>query len=173
MAPTSPLRLVEPVEQTGDLYVEYGRYVAALAYRLLGRDADVDDVVQDVFLAAVTSLSRLRDKGAIKGWLASTTVNVASRRLRRRKLLAVLGFDGSSDTDVEAPGATAEERMMVAHVYEVLDERPVNERVAWVLRHVEGESLERVAELTGCSLATAKRRLAAAQAAIDEVMSDE
>ncbi len=36
MAPSSPLRLVEPVENPGDLYVEYGRYVAGLAYRLLG-----------------------------------------------------------------------------------------------------------------------------------------
>lgn len=170
MAPSSPLRLVEPVENPGDLYVEYGRYVAGLAYRLLGRDGDVDDVVQDVFLAALTGLSRLRDRGAIKGWLASTTVNVASRRLRRRKLLSVLGFDGASDTEVEAPGASAEERMMLAQVYEALDEQPVNERVAWVLRHVEGESLERVAELTACSLATAKRRISAAQAAIDEVV---
>jgi RNA polymerase sigma-70 factor (ECF subfamily) len=50
----------------------------------------------------------------------------------------------------------------LAKVYAVLDALPSDERVAWSLRHVEGERLERVAELCGCSLATAKRRIAAA-----------
>jgi RNA polymerase sigma-70 factor (ECF subfamily) len=42
-------------------------------------------------------------------------------------------------------------------------------RIAWTLRYVEREKLEEVARLCGCSLATAKRRIAATQAAIEEV----
>jgi RNA polymerase sigma-70 factor (ECF subfamily) len=40
---------------------------------------------------------------------------------------------------------------------------PLNERIAWTLRYVERHRLEAVAELAGCSLATAKRRILKAQ----------
>jgi RNA polymerase sigma-70 factor (ECF subfamily) len=48
----------------------------------------------------------------------------------------------------------------------------VEHRVAWTLRYVEGEKLERVAEHCGCSLATAKRRIAAAHAKIQSELED-
>jgi RNA polymerase sigma-70 factor (ECF subfamily) len=167
MVARSGLRVVETPSGPEDVYREYSGYVAALAYRVLGRDAEVEDVVQDVFLAAVSGLHRLRDPGAVKGWLASATVNIASRRLRRRKLWAIVGLDSPSDEEVSAPGASPEEKAVLSEVYFALDTLPVNDRVAWVLRYVEGESLERVAELCGCSLATAKRRISAAQEAIE------
>jgi RNA polymerase sigma-70 factor (ECF subfamily) len=53
----------------------------------------------------------------------------------------------------------------------VLDRLPVNERLAWSLRHIEGEQLESVAVLCGCSLATAKRRIAAAQQAVERSLT--
>jgi RNA polymerase sigma-70 factor (ECF subfamily) len=49
-------------------------------------------------------------------------------------------------------------------VYRALDRLGTAERLAWTLRHVEGERLDAVAQLCGCSLATAKRRIAAANA---------
>ncbi len=63
--------------------------------------------------------------------------------------------------------------MLLKRVYAILEELSVNERLAWTLRYVEREQLDDVARLCGCSLATAKRRIAAAQAAIDAIMSDE
>jgi RNA polymerase sigma-70 factor (ECF subfamily) len=43
---------------------------------------------------------------------------------------------------------------------------PTAERIAWSLRTIEGLTLPAVAAACGCSLATAKRRIAAARAAI-------
>ena len=48
----------------------------------------------------------------------------------------------------------------------VLRRLPQRERIAWTLRYVEDESLEMVATACGCSLATAKRWIAAADAEI-------
>jgi len=55
----------------------------------------------------------------------------------------------------------------------VLDELPVDDRMAFALHLIEGETVERIAELCGCSLATAKRRVARAQRAIEEKLGDE
>jgi RNA polymerase sigma-70 factor (ECF subfamily) len=71
-----------------------------------------------------------------------------------------------------APGAAPDERALLQKVYQLLDAQPVRERLAWCLRHVEGEPLERVAELCGCSLATAKRRIAAVQARLDRALEE-
>src|SRR5438874_5441241 len=137
------------------LFRRYSRYVAAVALRLLGRDDEIDDVVQEVFLAALRGLGRLREPEAVRGWLATVTVRIAGRRLRRRKLRALFGL--RADVELPARDAPPDQRALLVRVYRLLDELPVRERVAWTLRHVEGEKREAVARLCECSLATAKR----------------
>lgn len=155
------------------LFRRYAAYVAATAHRLLGRDADVDDTVQEVFLAAVRGLGAVRDQSAVKAWLARVTVRVARRKLRTRRVRCLLGLDEApAYSNVADRGANPEQRALLARVYRVLDGVPTNERVAWTLRWVEGEPLENVALLSGCSLATAKRRIAAAARRIEEAFSD-
>jgi RNA polymerase sigma-70 factor (ECF subfamily) len=57
---------------------------------------------------------------------------------------------------------------MLAQVYALLCTMPADDRIAWTLRYVERHRLEAVAELTACSLATAKRRIQRAQAFLSE-----
>jgi RNA polymerase sigma-70 factor (ECF subfamily) len=155
------------------LFRRYAAYVAAIAHRLLGRDGDVDDAVQEVFLAAVRGLGAIRDPGAVKAWLARVTVRVSRRKLQKRRLRAFFGLDDpAAYASITDQSASPEQKALLARVYRVLDGVPANERVAWALRHVEGEPLESVAALSGCSLATAKRRIAAAARAIQEAFSD-
>jgi len=152
-----------------EAYRRYAPYVAAVAIRVLGRDDELDDVVQDVFLDAARGIRGLREPGAIKGWLAKITVRVAVRRLRRRRLLRALHLD-REPLDHEEPAcadASPEQRVLVGRVYAALDRLSAELRVAWVLRHVQGESLEAAAALCGCSLSTYQRRLRKAAARLD------
>lgn len=155
----------------GTVFTRYSSYVAAISFRLLGRDHEIDDVVQEVFLAAHKGLESLRDPMAIRGWLATVTVRTVRRKLRFRRLRACFGLDPGTDYTSLAVDANQDKALLIARAYAVLDRLPVNEKIAWILRHAEGESLEAVAERCGCSLATAKRRIAAAQAALAEVVS--
>jgi RNA polymerase sigma-70 factor (ECF subfamily) len=153
------------------LYAFHSGYVAGLAFKLLGRSHEVDDLVQDVFLAALTGLGALREPRAVRGWLATLTVRLAGRKLRRRKVAAFFSFDDGQGHEVQAPGATAEQRTLLHQVYAQLHRLPVDQRIAWTLHHVEGETLEAVATLCRCSLATAKRRIAAAHQHLEEALS--
>jgi RNA polymerase sigma-70 factor (ECF subfamily) len=131
---------------------------------LLGRDSELDDLVQDVFIEAHRGLHRLYSLDAAKAWLARITVRRAVRRLRRRKMWAFFSLDAIPDhTALIDVAATPEERAQVASTYRLLDRLPVAHRIAWVLKHIEGETLASIAELTGCSKATVQRRLRAAQ----------
>jgi RNA polymerase sigma-70 factor, ECF subfamily len=147
------------------VFRRYSPYVARVALRLLGNDAEVDDLVQDVFLEAHRGLDAVREPAALGGWLARICVRRATRRLRRRRLLALLSLDTVSERELPlAATASPEDRAEVARLYERLDRLPADERVAWLLRHVEGESLEDMVQLCACSKSTVQRRLLRAEA---------
>jgi RNA polymerase sigma-70 factor (ECF subfamily) len=170
------LRVVAPVEGGSwleQVYRRYAPYVAAVVLRLSGRSTEVDDLVQDVFVEATRGIERLREPEAVKGWLATIAVRVCRRRLRMRRVRLLLGLDAGFDyATLIDPAASPVDRILLATVYRVLDEVAVEARVAFALHHLEGEKLEEVARLCGCSLATAKRRIAAAHARLREVFGD-
>ncbi len=161
--------LPEPLD-TAAAFKRYAPYVAKIGMRMLGRREELDDFVQDVFLSVHRHLSTLREPAALKGWLAKVAVREAMARLRRRKLRNLLGLGGGHDYDAVADAsASPEQRAQLSRVFEALDALSASERVVWSLRNVEGETLERVAELCGISLSTAKRRLASAEAALEKL----
>lgn len=142
------------------LYRRYAPYVAAVATRLLGRDSEVDDLVQDVFLSAIAGIARLRDPAAVKGWLAKVTVRIAMRRLRKRRVLEVLQL--SADVDYQqlaAADASPDQAALLAKIYRALDRMPARTRVIWLLRNAVGEPLHSIVELTACSQSTVQRKL--------------
>ena len=163
------------METTESLFREYAPYVAKVALRLLGRDHEVDDVVQDVFLDAHKGIARVRDRASMKGWLRIVTVRAVYRRLRRRRWRNVLGLERDvAEQEHIAPEPLApESRAALRRIYELLDTLPTKERVAWALRYIEGEPLDAVALACDCSLATINRRIAAAHEKIRRGVHDE
>ena len=139
--------------------------VATMALRILGRHEEADDLVQDVFMKAGRWLPTLNNPSAVRAWLMKVTVRLAWRRLRTRRWRVALGFEGSYDyAEVARNGRLSpEDSAFLAEVYGILDRMPARERLAWSLRHVDGERLEDIAERCACSLATAKRWITAAQ----------
>jgi RNA polymerase sigma-70 factor (ECF subfamily) len=149
------------------LFRRYVRDVTQLCTRLMGRREDADDVVQDAFAEALRDMGRLRDPDAFRSWLMRIAVNRCRKTYRRRKLSRALGldrgYDDASLTQLGDRAASPETLVELELLDQVLRRLPTDQRIAWMLRHVEGETLEAVAELTGCSLATAKRRIDAGQ----------
>jgi RNA polymerase sigma-70 factor, ECF subfamily len=172
-SPSSP----DPRQQLAQLYAEYAQLVAWFASRLLSRSEEVEDVVQEVFLIAASNLRNLTEPPKIRGWLKTVTLRRVGRRLRWARLRARLGIGPTSSDTVEhlvaAPQASPEDRAALRQLLRVLGELPVELRIAWTLRYMHEEPLETVAELAGCSLATAKRRIAAAQQRIQQELGDE
>jgi len=170
------LRLVrgsEPDASLDEIYRRYCRYVAAVILRLRGRPDDLDDLIQDVFVEAARGIERLRDPEAIKGWLATIAVRLVRRRLRMQRLKRFLGLDRGGDGARAVDGAASPaDKLLLVEVYGILDRLPVDDRVAFTLHHIEGETLGAVARLSGCSLATTKRRIARAQAVIEATLGN-
>jgi RNA polymerase sigma-70 factor (ECF subfamily) len=155
------------------LFRRYAPMVNGLAFRLLGGDSDLDDLVQESFAEALSSLGRLRNTETFPAWLSAIVVRTANKLLRRRRLMTRLGLRRSEPVDFDA----VQSRLMPQDValelrtlYGLVERMPAKFRVVLLLRHLEEASLEEIARMTGCSLATVKRRLSAAQALLDDAL---
>lgn len=145
------------------LWARYSVMVRGVLRRSVGPGHDVDDLVQEVFLRLFSDLERLRDPGALRSYLFGIAVHVARSELRRRRIRRWLRLtDDGVVPDTEIEGADPHAREGVARLYEILDQVSDESRLAFVLRHIEGLELTEVAEALGCSLATAKRKIARA-----------
>jgi len=148
------------------LFRRHARSASDLGYRLLGRDDELEDVVQESFLAVFEQLSRLADPRAFKTWLAVIVTRAAIKILRRRRFLSRLGFVQAERIQIEdilANDAPPDVRAELERVYRAISSLPTIERVVLVSRRIEQLQLEEIAQRTGLSLATVKRRLARAE----------
>jgi len=174
VAPDEGSHAAELRRRLTDLFGEHSVQVARLAFRLLGREDEVDDIVQDVFISLYRHLDRIRQTDALRAWLQTTTVRMVRRRLRVRRIGFLLRLrDRVEAPDLESPGASGEDRASLWRVHRALEQVGVNARIAWVFRYLEQESIDDVARLCGCSTSTAKRRIAEAHRAVRKALADE
>lgn len=152
------------------LYRRHVRAVGNVVARLIGRSHEAEDVVQEAFLSAFRDLHELRQADSFRSWLLCIAVRIVHRHFRRRRVRRALGVDREQDdrtllSEVD-PAADPETRAEIGKIDEILRTLSPNDRIAWILRNVEGYKVDEVAKLCRCSRATAKRRVARAEATI-------
>ena len=147
------------------LFERYGDYVERLIVRVLGLDAEVPDLINEVFARAFERIDHLADPAALKGWIGSIALFTARAFLRdRRSRRRFLGFFAPEELpEVPVTGAPAEVSLALFRTYQVLEQFPADERIAFALRFMDGMGLSEIAEMTQVSVGTVKRRLTRAQ----------
>ncbi|NUP05013.1 MAG: sigma-70 family RNA polymerase sigma factor [Polyangiaceae bacterium] len=139
------------------LYQAHVRYVAGVVYRMLGSDAELDDIVQETFVEALRQLDALRDTKKLRPFL----VTIAVRRIHARLSLRYRMRSLATRLFGTAPQVSNPEDAAPIHsLYETLSEFPARHRIVWVLHRVEGYTLPEVSEQSSASLATVKRWIA-------------
>jgi RNA polymerase sigma-70 factor (ECF subfamily) len=142
------------------LYARHARYLAGVILRLLGADAEMEDVLQECFVEAVRSIDGLQDAGSLRRWL----VTIAVRRVRRTLAARSRRRWIASAFSLVAPRALAPAgEWSVSELQAALDSLPPKLRVPWMLRRVEELEFEEVAAGCSISVSTAKRRVATAE----------
>lgn len=152
------------------LYEQYRGLVERTLVRILGFDSELADAVQETFIRALGSSRLLRDPQALPSWMMRVAVFTASDLIRRRRRRRWLQFFAEPQDVIDREGelvfsaeSDLEARQALRDAHAVLAGLPVDERVAFSLRRLEGMELKDVAHACGCSLATIKRRLVRAE----------
>jgi RNA polymerase sigma-70 factor (ECF subfamily) len=137
---------------------KYAPRVFGVVERTLGLASDAEDITQDVFLRVFSRVHTLREPDAFGSFVLSVALRVIKWQLRRRRVRKILHLM-EEVPDLPVPSLDIEARGTLRRFYDVLDTLPADERFVFALRHVEGMTLQEIADLSGVSLSTAKRRL--------------
>jgi len=159
------------------LFRAHAVFVASFLQRIGTPTADVDDLVQEVFLVVHRKGGYVPGPGRPRTWLAAIALHVArtGRRTRGRRreqpdedaLLAV--------SSTSTPDAELEARRALARMQRALDGLDLEHRAAFVLYELDGESCEAIASAFGVPIGTvysrlhhARRRFTSAYAALGD-----
>lgn len=134
-----------------------------LVHRLLGwraAAADLDDVVQDVLLAAWRHRATFRGDAALATWLTRIALRTVHTHVRRAALRRRLF--GWLSAEPAAPPCDADDRLFATR--QAMQQLNHADREVLVLRYLEQREIDEVADLVGCSRAAADTRLTRARA---------
>src|SRR6185503_8672638 len=138
----------------------YAPLVHRIVSRALGPDAEVEDVTQEIFFRLFARIRTLRKPEALRSFVVSFAVRIVKWELRRRRARRWLTLSETGQVpDDQLLFMNVDNRYVLRRLYRLLDQLATRDRLVLVLRHVEGMTLEEIADALSISLATVKRSL--------------
>jgi RNA polymerase sigma-70 factor (ECF subfamily) len=137
--------------------------VLRVVRRHAGAGADAHDLCQEVFLRFLARITELRDRRALRSFLIGICVGVAQNERRRGRVRrAVVLAPGGEPPDVPAMPADVAARRALGRLCAILAVADPEERMMFVLRHIENLDLSAMAAASGRTIPSVKRRSARA-----------
>ena len=144
------------------IIIRYESRVMTLAARLLGSRDDAPDAAQEVFLRAFKYLHRVDPGKPLAPWLFRIAINVCRDLLRRRAQRHATFVDGAPAEPIDRssdPCAGLERKQQRVILHRALERLPEKERLAIVLRDIEGLSTADVAAILQSSETTVRSQV--------------
>jgi len=149
-----------------EIYRRYADEVHRRISRLVGPDPEREDLVQQVFIDVFRGLAKFRRESAFSTWLYRIVVNVAYEHLRKRQRRPadVVALELLEKADDRAnPEESARQRESLLRGLAMLERLDPRKRIAFVLRCVEGLSLDEIGAIVGAKAPAVGQRVKHAQ----------
>jgi RNA polymerase sigma factor (sigma-70 family) len=142
------------------VYRSHGRFVYAVAYKVLGDRGLAEEATQQTFVKAWRAAQSFDERRELGPWLAAIARRVAIDLYRREALRAADPLDSAPAGDaalVEAP-QSAEAIYDVWEVRQAVDQLPPDEQEVVRLQHLDGFTHAQIAQRLGVAVGTVKSR---------------
>jgi RNA polymerase sigma-70 factor (ECF subfamily) len=155
------------VESFNQLVVRWERPIYALAYRVIGREEEARDVVQETFLRAFRGIGNFRGQAKFSSWVYRIALNLCRDWIRRERRSPILpapeGVDVIELAAEQGPVESIEDLVarndMSQAVAGLMTRLPEEQRTAIILKEYHGMTFQEIADLQGVPLSTVKTRL--------------
>lgn len=143
----------------GAIYDKYADYLLTLAAALLNDHALAEDVLGDVFVSFAGSVTRFRQRGSLKAYLAKSVINRSRDYMRKRRHVAV----SLDESQLPASSAAAPDSEMVheeqsLRLNNALGQLGDEQREVVVLKIMAGLKFRQIAALQEVTVNAAQAR---------------
>lgn len=146
------------------LYDRHSPYLFRVAFRMLHGDRSAaEDVLQEAWIRAVTSLARFRGDSSLRTWLCGITMNCCREVWRRRAFVPI-------DDLPESPLASRVDRLQGVRLERALGQLDEDSREIIELYDVLGHTHDEVAAILDIAPGTSKSRLFRARATLRGIL---
>ena len=181
MTNLDPIQTVELVQrcQRGDrrafdeLVLQEQQQIYQLAFRIVQRRDDLDDLVQEIFLRLYRKINSFRFESRFSTWFTRLAVNECRKALRRRsvsRFLFGLDVEISNETDGDSLLQVLEREEEHQVLRKALQSLPEKQRTVVILRYFEGLPCEEIAAILECKPGTVRSRLFNARQRLKNIM---
>jgi RNA polymerase sigma-70 factor (ECF subfamily) len=154
------------------IHDRHAAFIWTTLARMGVRDADLEDVSQEVFVVVHQRLHTFDGSARMTTWLFGICARVASayrrRAWRRREAPVAAVPEGRSEPDA-GPEAEAIARQSRARLHALLDGLDVEKRAVFVMFELDGMSCDEIAAVAGVPVGTVYSRLHAARKLVEQV----
>ena len=166
--------MAEPAIAFEDAAREVSRAVLGYLVRYVGNPVIAEDLLQETLIRMNKGLPAFERRSSIKTWAFSIASRVAADHLREPAHRAQV-IDLDEAEAVADPALGIDERLVIgemeACIRRTIDTLPDSYRTALILHDLEGMAAEQVAEISACSLATAKIRIHRARRRLKDALA--
>jgi len=159
------------------LFLRHRSDVARLVYRMLNAPADLEDVIQEVFVQVFRSLKDFRGQAKFSTWLHRVTVNVVlmHRRSARSRPVLTEELPGElvADDHQAQPDDELDRRERMRAFQRLLSRLADKKRIVFVLHELEGMAPAEIAEVVGAPVLTVRTRLFYARRELEAMLAEE
>jgi RNA polymerase sigma-70 factor (ECF subfamily) len=155
-----------------ELVTRYERRILYYIHRLLGRDADLADVMQEIWIRVFLRITTLRAPEAFRVWLYKIAHHVAVNHLRKNIRREIASLEDTHAAESAGLSDWNEYELLenAELVHKTLERLSLAHREVLTLRFLEGLDLSEIAEVVGCNVGTAKSRLYYAKSAMRKLL---
>ncbi|HME37890.1 MAG TPA: sigma-70 family RNA polymerase sigma factor [Steroidobacteraceae bacterium] len=139
-----------------ELYLGYHRRLARFLSRFTPRYENVEEIINDTFLAVWQSAKDFRHASQVSTWIIGIAYRTALKSLRRQKHHTAAGSLDDYPEQTVDPTSETEVQDWLRHG---LNQLPVEQRLTLELAYHMGHSLEEIAAITECPVGTVKARM--------------
>jgi RNA polymerase sigma-70 factor (ECF subfamily) len=154
------------------LIEKYASMVFNLSLKLLCNYDDASDCAQETLVKIYTGINKFHEKSSFSTWIYRVTYNTCMDLLRKKKQTVACEIDQSIEDFRPTPYASAEKNERMRKIFSAIKGLSEEYRAAVVLRDINGNSYDEIAEILGCSIGTVKSRINRGRLKLRELLSE-
>jgi len=151
------------------LIARHQQKVYNIAYRMMGNEEDAKDAAQEALIKIYKSVSKFRGDSGFSTWVYRIAINACKDELRKKKH-NIISLDKEIETEEGSikneladqglkPDELVEQAELNETIQEAINQLPEQNRIAIILRDIQGFSYEDISSTLECPVGTVKSRI--------------